>query len=46
VQESLQALGRTTQQHEASVAALGGVARRLSGHSQALGEQVGRFRLG
>jgi methyl-accepting chemotaxis protein len=44
VQEALRRLTRTAQQHEAAVAALGGLGRRLGSHSQALAERVDRFR--
>jgi methyl-accepting chemotaxis protein len=44
VQEALRRLTHTAQQHEAAVAALGGVGRRLGMHSQALAERVDRFK--
>jgi len=45
VLESLRRLARTAQQHDGAVGALGGLGRRLSGHSQALAERVGRFKV-
>jgi methyl-accepting chemotaxis protein len=44
VRESLADLGKAAAEHEAAVAELSGVARRLEERSRALAERVGRFR--
>jgi methyl-accepting chemotaxis protein len=46
VRESLVGLGKAAAEHEAAVAELSGVARRLEERSRALAERVGRFRTG